>query len=279
MGQVLLGRPTVRFAPLPVQRGERTANWQFHGKRPIREVPYVPTPDVVVRTMLDVANVTEKDVVYDLGCGDGRIVIAAAEKRGARGVGVDIDPRRIQECKTNAIKARVPDRVRFLEQSLFSVDVGEASVVALYLLPWMNTQLRPKLLAELRPGSRIVAHQFAISDWPADRIVRLMELGRTVFCWIVPAKCNGRWQCSIRTGDGVLRRGTIELEQEFQTVVGLAKLSNREMPLENMSLSGDRLTFTLAGVTYYTRVCGDMIRGSGRCSSRRGELEVRARHL
>ena len=156
MAHALLGRSVVKFVPLPVQRGERTAEYKFNPRKPIREVPYGPTPEPVVRTMLETAGVTERDVVYDLGCGDGRIVIEAARRCAARGVGVDIDPRRIQECEANAVHADVVDRVKFLEQSLFTVDVSEATVVALYLLPWMNATLRPKLLKELRPGARIV---------------------------------------------------------------------------------------------------------------------------
>src|SRR5687768_10922608 len=153
-----LGAATVKFVPLPAELG-RSAAYNFAGKPPIRDVPYVPTPDHVVAKMLDVANVSENDVVYDLGCGDGRIVITAAKERGARGVGIDIDAERIKQCETNAINAGVSDRVRFELTSVFRADIADATVVALYLLPWMNAQLRPRLLAELQPGTRIVAHQ------------------------------------------------------------------------------------------------------------------------
>jgi SAM-dependent methyltransferase len=285
MRQALLGRQTTKFVPLPVERGQRGAQYKFDPKRPIREVPYVPTPEPIVRTMLEVADVNERDVVYDLGCGDGRIVVRAAERFGARGVGVDIDPRRIQECKTSALRAGVSDRVRFLEQSLFTVDVAEATVVALYLLPWMNAQLRPKLLAELRPGARVVAHMFPISQWPADRVVHLVDVGRKVHLWIVPAKINGRWQCAVRTPDGRLRHGTIELEQEFQTVLGTMRVGGRELPLESTELRGDRFSFTLhdpggwGTATYYCRADGDTIRGAAKVATRGGELELRARHV
>src|SRR3954468_1484272 len=132
-----VSRQFVKFVPLPVQRGDRSADaWNTSRAKPIREVPYVPTPERIVRTMLEVANVRESDVVYDLGCGDGRIVVEAARRCGARGVGVDIDPRRIQDCHANAARAGVQDRVRFMQGSLFNVDVSGASVVALYLLPW-----------------------------------------------------------------------------------------------------------------------------------------------
>ncbi|HYO09780.1 MAG TPA: class I SAM-dependent methyltransferase [Tepidisphaeraceae bacterium] len=278
MGQMLLGRSMVKFVPLPVQRGERDADWKFDGKRVTRDVPYVPTPERIVGTMLDVAGVKESDVVYDLGCGDGRIVIAAAERCGARGVGIDIDPRRMQESHANAARAGVQDRVRFLETSLFNVDVSEASVVALYLLPWMNAQLRPKLLAELRPGARIVTHMFPIAAWAPDQVVRLTDLGRVVYGWVVPAKVNGRWQCTVRWPDGRLRRGNIELEQEFQTVLGTAVLNDREVSMDAIHLDGPRLRFQLGQTTFHCRVERDTIRGTGQCPQRRGQFEFRARH-
>ena len=121
------------------------------------DVPYVPTPEDVVEAMLKLANVTKNDVVYDLGCGDGRIVITAAQKYGARGVGVDINPERIQDSNANAKKAGVTDRVKFVQQDLFETDFREATVVMLYLLPDVNLRLRPKLLSELKPGTRIVS--------------------------------------------------------------------------------------------------------------------------
>jgi SAM-dependent methyltransferase len=274
MTQAVLGRRVVKYVPLPVRRGE--PEWKFDRKRPIREVPYVPTPERIVRTMLDVAGVRESDVVYDLGCGDGRIVVEAARRCGARGLGVDVDPRRIQECHVNARRADVSDRVRFVQGSLFNVDVSEASVVALYLLPWMNAQLRPKLLAQLRPGSRIVAHMFPISAWPPDRTVRLEDVGRVVYCWVVPARVNGRWKVTLRCPDGKLRRGTMELEQEFQTVLGTAVLGGRETPIEHLRLEGPRLTFALGEITYACTVDGESIRGSGTCATRRGQFEFRA---
>ncbi|MFO7277952.1 MAG: methyltransferase domain-containing protein [Pseudomonadota bacterium] len=151
--------------------------------RKMPEVPFVPSPDEVVNKMLDVARVGKNDVVYDLGSGDGRIVIAAA-KRGARAVGVDIDPERIKESTANAKEAGVEDRVRFLNQDLFDTDLSEATVVTLYLLPRVNLRLRPKLLRELKPGARIVSHSFDMGEWEADREEKVE--GRTVYLWIVP---------------------------------------------------------------------------------------------
>jgi SAM-dependent methyltransferase len=148
------------------------------------DVPYVPTPDEVVAEMLKMANVSKNDVVYDLGCGDGRIVIAAAQKYGARGVGVDIDPERVKEAQENAKKAGVTDRVKFLEQDLFETDLSQATVVTLYLLPAVNLKLRPKLFKELKPGSRVVSHSFDMGDWKPDQTAEVS--GRKIYFWVIP---------------------------------------------------------------------------------------------
>jgi ribosomal protein L11 methylase PrmA len=133
--------------------------------------------------MLRMAKVTKNDVVYDLGCGDGRIVIAAAQKHGARGVGIDINPVRVQEAQENARTAGVTDRVKFLTQDLFETDLSEASVVTLYLLPSVNLKLRPKLLKELKPGTRIVSHSFDMGDWKPDSAAEVD--GRKIYYWVV----------------------------------------------------------------------------------------------
>ena len=154
-----------------------------------KDVPYVPTSQAVVTRMLEVAEVTEDDVVYDLGSGDGRIPITAAEQFGARGVGVEIDSNLVEKARANAREAGVADRVRFRQGDLFNTNLENATVVALYLWPEMNVQLRPKLLKELDPGDRIVSHDFRMGDWEPNRVV---DAGRgntgeeTVYLWIVP---------------------------------------------------------------------------------------------
>lgn len=153
------------------------------------DVPFVPSPEDVVDRMLQVAGVGKGDVVYDLGSGDGRIVIAAARKYGARGVGVDIDPARIEEARENARKAGVADRVKFVQQDLFDADIHEATVVTLYLLPNVNQRLRPKLLRELKPGTRVVSHSFDMGDWKPVRTVEMD--GRTIYYWVVPPRGRG----------------------------------------------------------------------------------------
>ena len=154
--------------------------------KPIRapDVPYVPTPMPVVEAMLNMANVTSSDVVYDLGCGDGRIPILAAQKYGARGVGIDIDPQRIAEANENAKAAGVTGKVKFLVQDLFTSDVSEATVVTLYLLPSVNEKLLPKLQKELKPGTRIVSHAFSFGDaWPSER--KEVVDGKTIYFWTI----------------------------------------------------------------------------------------------
>jgi SAM-dependent methyltransferase len=151
-----------------------------------RDVPFVPTPEAVVDEMLAVAKVGPQDVVYDLGSGDGRIVIAAAKKHGARGVGIDIDPQRIKEAKENARKAGVADRVEFRQGDLFKADIKEATVVTLYLLSSVNEHLKPRLLKELKPGTRVVSHAFDMGDW---KPVETRKIGATnVYYWVVPER-------------------------------------------------------------------------------------------
>lgn len=155
---------------------------------PHLDAPWVPSAPAVIRVMLDVAAVGPDDVVYDLGCGEGEIVIAAA-LRGARGVGVDLDPARIANARIHAARAGVTDRVTFAVQDLFATDIGPATVVTLYLGPDVNRRLRPKLLRELRPGARIVSHDFSLGDWPPERTVSVPQApGHQVLLWRVPPR-------------------------------------------------------------------------------------------
>jgi ribosomal protein L11 methylase PrmA len=150
------------------------------------DVPYVPTTELVVEKMLEMAKVGPKDVVYDLGSGDGRIVITAAKKYGATGLGVDIDPERIKEANENAKAAKVTDKVKFKQGDLFELDLRPATVVTLYLLPDINLKLRPKLLSELKPGTRVVSHNYHMGDWKPEQTVQLD--GHTVYFWTIPEK-------------------------------------------------------------------------------------------
>ena len=151
-----------------------------------KDVPYVPTREEVVAGMLKLADVKMGDVLYDLGCGDGRIVITAAQKYGARGIGIDIDPERIKEANENAQKAGVTGKVKFVEQDLFEAKISDASVVTLYLLPSVNLKLRPKLMRDLKPGTRIVSHSFDMGDWKPEKEINVD--GERIYFWTIPAK-------------------------------------------------------------------------------------------
>lgn len=177
--QFLAGLAAATFAPF-APAAEQAA--------PLRgpDVIFVPTQDAVVNAMLRLAQVTKRDVVYDLGCGDGRIVIAAARQYGARGVGIDIDPQRVKEATENARKAGVADRVKIVHGDLFEADISPATVVTLYLLTSLNLKLRPKLMKELKPGSRVVSQSFDMGDWTPERTVEVS--GTPVYLWRIPAR-------------------------------------------------------------------------------------------
>ena len=168
-------------------------------KQPPREldVPYLPTTESAVQAMLKLAGVKSTDIVYDLGCGDGRIVIAAAKDFGAHGVGIDLNPERIQEAKANAKKAGVEDRVRFVEGDLFTADIHDATVVTLFLLTSVNQRLRPKLQADLKPGTRVVSNTFDMGDWKPEKEATVegtnegAYFSRKLYLWTIPQR-NGR---------------------------------------------------------------------------------------
>jgi len=161
------------------------APWAIAQQRDL-DVPYVPTQPEVVDAMLKLAGVNKGDVVYDLGCGDGRVVVTAAKEKGARGVGIDIDGERINEARENAEKAGVADRVEFRQQDLFKADIREATVVAIYLLPAINLKLRPKLWRDLKPGTRIVSHSFDMGDWKPEKQIEVN--GEAIYFWTVPSR-------------------------------------------------------------------------------------------
>lgn len=187
---------------------------------PVKDVPYVPTPQAVVNRMLELASVGPKDVVYDLGSGDGRLVISAVRDRNARrAVGIDIDPERIQESLANAESAGVTDRVTFREGNIFEEKFDEATVITMYLLSSVNRRLRPRLLSELEPGTRLVSHAFDMADWQPDVHDTVDDEGRTfhVYFWTVPANVSGSWTVTSQKEDA-----RVEIEQQFQTFTGSA---------------------------------------------------------
>ena len=171
-----------------------TAQAPSTARPPKLDVPYVPTHQALVDEMLGMARVGKNDVLYDLGSGDGRIVITAASRYGTRGVGYDLDPERIQEARDNARRAGVTELVRFEQQDIFTAKFDDATVVTMYLLPDVNLRLRPRLLAELKPGTRIVSHNYDLGDWqPLQRkTMDITGINHTLFLWIVPARSGAR---------------------------------------------------------------------------------------
>jgi len=242
------------------------------------DVPYVGTPPEVVDKMLEAANVGPGDYVIDLGCGDGRIVIAAAEK-GAFGHGVDLDPERLEEARINATEAGVTDKVMFLKEDIFKTDFSRADVITMYLLSTVNRRLRPKLLNKLEPGTRVVSHNFDMGDWQPDKYFRLddslpkvqdltideqLELvHHEVFLWIVPAKAEGLWKWQTNG-----RSFTMEIQQKFQQIHAEIISGNTRLTISNPRLVGKKISFTASdpknGVHYAFngRIRGNKIVGN-----------------
>jgi SAM-dependent methyltransferase len=227
------------------------------------DVPYEPTSYGIAAEMLNMANVTSEDLIYDLGCGDGRIVIMAAKERGTKGVGVDMDPVRIRESRENAERAGVTRLVRFFEQNLFETDISNATVVMLYLWPEVNLKLRPRLLKMLRPGTRIVSHSHTMGEW-GDDATREVE-GHTLHFFVVPANVTGTW----RWIDSEKQRNSLLLTQKFQKVKGSLTIREETYAVTNQSLRGDRLLFSVERnrqgtkdvLSFEGRVSGDTIEG------------------
>ena len=251
------------------------------GAEVVPDVPFVPTPQVVVDEMLRVAKVGQSDFVMDLGSGDGRIAITAARKFGARALGVELDEHLLIQSEESARQAGVEDRVKFLRQDLFKTDLSRASVITMYLLPSVNRRLRPRLL-DLKPGTRIVAHDFDLEDWKPDQMTTIRK---NVFLWIVPAKVAGRWRARVPLPDGP-RTIEVELNQRFQEVNGLARIDCHVTQMWEAKLNGDRLSFVLvdgadrereASLYFDGRVAGNAIDGEIRRGVGNNETRIQWR--
>ena len=203
------------------------------------DVPFVPTQERVVRAMLKLAAVDAGDVVYDLGSGDGRIVVAAARDHGARAVGVEIDHTRVAHAEAYAARSGVGHMVSFIEYDLFHADFSPATVVTMYLLHGANLELRPRLLEELRPGTRVVSHAFDMGEWKPDR--KLSADGVGIFLWMVPARVQGTWGWEAPGG----RRFRVRLRQSWQRVEGEAWIDDRPARFKRAVLWGDWLELVL----------------------------------
>jgi SAM-dependent methyltransferase len=234
-----------------------------------REVPYVPTPQDVVEAMLRAAQVGPADVLYDLGCGDGRIVVTAAQQFGARATGVDLNPELLSTAQANARRAGVADRVRFLHQDLFATELREATVVTLYLLPAVNLRLRPRLLRDLRPGARVVSHAFDMGEWPPDQVLQVSR--RTLYLWVVPAQVGGTWVWH-QPGTPESPPYRLRLRQHFQRLSGALQAGGSETPVTDSELRGRALRFTVrpevqgqpVRMVFEGRVEGNLVAGQVR---------------
>ena len=246
-------RARIATAPAWLAAALVSANCFAQGWQKELDTPYVPTPQVVVDRMLDLAQLKAGEMVIDLGSGDGRIMIEAAKKYGARGFGVEIDPQLVKLSNEWAVKAGVADRVKFLQQDLFKTDFHEANVLTLYLLPDVNLALRPKILAELKPGSRVVSHDYGMGDWRPDTEETIPAPDKKVgarkesqvFLWTVPAKVDGEWRFELSSGVKS-RRTRLVLKQRYQVVSGTVELAGQgNVPLSDGLLRGDELRLML----------------------------------
>jgi hypothetical protein len=239
----------------------------------LSKLPYVPTPQVVVDEMTKLANVGANDFVVDLGSGDGRIIITAAKQYGANGFGVDIDARLVALSNKNANEAGVADRAQFFERDMFKTDISKASVLMLYVMPDFMARLRTKVLTELRPGSRIVAHDYYMGEWYPDRMITLTVPEKVkangtdkahLYLWIVPAAVKGSWRLFLDSGDKP-QGLSVTFEQEYQMLRASGERSGKSMLIETPRLKGNEISFGLTlGATRYQlsgQVEGDKIEG------------------
>ena len=246
-------------------------------------VPYVPTPQEVVERMLEMAKVGPYDYLIDLGSGDGRIVITAAKKFGARGFGVDLNPVRIQEANDNARRAGVIDKVAFYQRDLFETDLDSATVITMYLLPQVNLELRPKLL-KLKPGTRLVSHDFDMGDWKPDTHVTVNAKDKyggsggtsDIYYWVVPAAAGGVWQWEL-PAVGKPQAYELKLEQRYQGISGTVSVGGSTTKITNARLRGEEIRFAFtANVNgqavrheFNGRISGDTVTGSALLSGPR----------
>ena len=222
-----------------------------------KDVIWGPTPQTLVERMLEMAGTKSTDYVVDLGSGDGRTVITAAKKYGARALGIEYNPDMVELAKRAAAKEGVSDKAQFMQADIFQTDFSKATVLTLYLLPSLNVKLRPTIL-NMRPGTRVVSHAFTMDDWQADQVDSAE--GRTAYMWIVPAKVGGTWKIDV-TGGGA-RSYEATFNQQYQNVSGNARADGKTLQLSNGKLRGETITFNLDGRDFNGRVNGSRIEGS-----------------
>jgi SAM-dependent methyltransferase len=239
----------------PVGQAPAAGQFQPQVGQPGKDVVWVPTADVLVAKMLDMAGVTPNDYVIDLGSGDGRTVIAAT-KRGARALGIEYNPDMVELSRQRAVAAGVAGQATFVKADLFETDFSRATVITMFLLPDINLRLRPKIL-DLTPGTRVVSNTFTMGEWTPDETATVRDEGCTTYCtallWIVPAKVEGLWRFS---------DGQVTLAQSFQMVGGTLAAHGISRPITNGRVRGDRISFVVGATEYSGRVTGDTIEGT-----------------
>lgn len=213
------------------------------GKKTTPDVHFATTPHKVVKEMLKLAEVKKDDVVVDLGSGDGRIVIAAARDFGARGVGIELDKELVVESVKNAKESGVAERVKFLEEDFFTVDLRDATVVTIYLLPQLNERLLPKFLKELKPGSKIVSHMWEMGKWKPD--MTLKAYSTTVHLWVVPAQVDGNWLVTLQNEKG-LREYMLAIKQDFQKIRASMSDGKRRYTVEDTNIQGNDIAISVS---------------------------------
>jgi len=254
-GSIAQDKPAEKYEPEVGQQG--------------KDVIWVPTPQPLVDRMLNLAKLTPKDYLIDLGSGDGRTVITAA-KRGARALGVEYNPKMVALSRRRAAEAGVSDKARFVNGDIFKTDFSEASVITLFLLPDLNIKLRPKIL-DMKPGTRVVSNSFTMEAWLADDTAKASreegcESYCTAYLWIVPAKVGGTWR---------LDDGELTLKQEFQMISGSLRSGGKTTAITGGRLRGDEIRFNARGVIYTGRVRGDTIEGTANSGGRTRQWEAR----
>jgi len=266
--------------------------WLIAGFAPVRasaqdwgDTPYVQTPQNIVDRMLELAKVGPSDYVIDLGSGDGRMVITAAKKYGARGFGVDLDRKLVELANRNAAKAGVAKRAAFYARDLHDTDVSAASVMSIYLLPEVNLMIRSRLLSTLRPGTRIVSHDYAMGDWAPDHQEELDAPGKTVgvgqrskvFYWMVPGRAAGRWRGRL-AAEGKPVEFELAIQQKFQMLQGTVAAAGRNGRLEKARLAGEHIEFEapVQGVPYRFsgKIAAHAIEGKARPATAGAAREV-----
>jgi hypothetical protein len=233
-------------------RAQSTKDYQPEVGQAGKDVVWVPTPQALVDKMLEMAKVTPKDYIIDLGSGDGRTVITAA-KRGSKALGIEYNPDMVELSKRAAAKEGVSDRASFMKADLFETDFSQAQVITMFLLPSINLKLRPKIL-DMKPGTRVVSNSFDMEEWKPDETANVEGCNNwcTAHLWIVPAKVGGTWK---------LPQGELTIKQTFQMITGTLKTGNTSSQI-NGKLNGDEITFTAGNTKYSGRVNGDSMVGT-----------------